>query len=363
MRIIVLVAALGLAAACESGSSDPGKEPETSAPAGKVVDIEGTVRARPLQGEARVLVLGDEVRGAEIIETGADGSVQIALYHNDAQWFLGPDKQRQVSESEAWRLPRQPRQPLLAGTGEVDPTAAAGRQAERQAADTLATARAAVGEEGAAVADERAAPPEKAADDAADKAASTPVQRRVTRSRQPSTKKPEHERSPSSSDSSAPGTFMREQPAAEAPVTEDTEGGAAAADHGPPTGAAGKSAQRPASAPDSEGASLVAPVSPAIQLGATNLGKDADAAALRAVRAAIQKRLPRVVQCLGAHKPAERSAVVSFAITPAGRASSPEISVKDQVLRGCLTKHWRPLRIPGVAAGTKVEQTLLLVGF
>jgi hypothetical protein len=356
-RIIVLVAALGLAAACESGSSGQGKAPETSAPAGKVVDIEGTVRARPAQGEARVLALGDEVRGADIIETEADGSVQIALHHNGAQWFLGPDKQRQVSESEAWRLPSQPRQPLLART--ADPTAAAGRQAERHAADTLATAR-------PVEIEERAAMPDEALDDAAGKAASAPAERRVTRDQQPSSKKRDHKQSASSIDSTAPRMVELEpgQRSAEAPVTPAPGGGAAAADHGPPASApAQSSAQRSASAPESAAASLVAPAGPAIQLGATDLGSDVDEAALRAVRNAIQRRLPAVVQCLGTHTPAERSVVVSFAITPQGRASSLDSPVKDSVLHGCLNKHLRSLTITGVAAGTKVEQTLLLVGF
>jgi hypothetical protein len=355
-RIIVLVAALGLTAACESGSSGQGKAPDTSAPAGKVVDIQGTVRARPVQGEARVLALGDEVRGADIIETGAEGSVQIVLYHNDAQWFLGPDKQRQVSESEAWRLPRQPRQPLLARTGDSDPTAAAGRQAERQAADTLATARAVVTEDHEDVSD-------KAADDAAGKVKSAP-DRRVTTDRHTSSKKREHKPSSAKMESKAPDRPAPDSArrAAEASVIE-VEGGKAAPDPESPTGATTKPAQRPGLSPESAATSLVAPASPAIQLGATNLGKDGDVAALPAVRNAIQKRLPRVMRCLGTHKPAVRSAVVSFAITVEGRASSLESPVQDKVLRGCLNKHLRSLKLTGVAAGTKVEQSLVLVGF
>jgi hypothetical protein len=364
MRIIVLVAALGLSAACESGSSDGGNAPELSAPAGKVVDIEGTVRARPEQGEARALALGDEVRGSDIIETGPEGSVRIELYHNNAQWSLGPDKQRQVSESEAWRLPAQPRQPLLTRTDDTDPTAAAGRQAERHAADTLATARAAVPEEPVDMPDRA---PSAAADEtldvAAGKAASTPVQRRITGDQRASQKKGDSKQDSSMKESRAADTSTVEPElrAEKAPVAEATGGAAAALDHGPPSSASAKAAPRSVPAPESS-ASL-APASPTIELGTTKVGDDADAAALRAIRRAIQKQLPRVRQCLGTHKPAERSVVVTFVITAEGRASSIESPARDEVLRGCLGKHLRSLTITGVPAGTKVEQTLLLADF
>jgi hypothetical protein len=363
MRIIVLVAALGLSAACESGSSDSGKAPELSAPAGKVVDIEGTVRARPERGEARALALGDEVRGSDIIETGPEGSVRIELYHNNAQWSLGPDKQRQVSESEAWRLPRQPRQPLLTRTDDTDPTAAAGRQAERHAADTLATARAAVPEEPVDMPDRA---PSAAVDETLDvvaEAASIPVERSITRDQRDSRKKRDSKQDSSVRESRAADTSTVELGlrAAKAPVSGAGEDGAAALDRGPPMGASADAAQRSMPAP--ERAASLAPASPAIQLGTTRLGNDAGEAALRAIRSAIQKQLPRVMRCLGAHEPAERSVVISFVVTAEGRASSMKSRARDKVLRGCLDAHLRSLHITDVPAGTKVEQTLLLADF
>lgn len=124
-------------AACKD-SEPAATAPGDTAPAGRVIEITGTVRARNTQGE-RPLALGHEVAGSDTIITDTGASVSIWLYHNNARWNLGPEKERRVMESAAWSLPRSEDAPLLDGKGQDDRTAAAGRQAERSAADTLAT--------------------------------------------------------------------------------------------------------------------------------------------------------------------------------------------------------------------------------
>jgi hypothetical protein len=80
--------------------------------------------------------VGDTVSADDVVETGADGAVEIELRHNRARWALAANQSKQVSASTAWRA--APRDPEATGGG--DRTAAAGRHAEREAADTSASA-------------------------------------------------------------------------------------------------------------------------------------------------------------------------------------------------------------------------------
>jgi len=130
----VLVSLLALAACKDDGAkaSDP---PAQGMTAGKVVEASGTVSATR-DGKSRALAAGAEVAGDDTVETGADGHVVIHLAHNNATWDLGANKKQRVDASMAWTLAKQD-----GSAATVDQaTSAAGRHAERSAADTVATA-------------------------------------------------------------------------------------------------------------------------------------------------------------------------------------------------------------------------------
>jgi hypothetical protein len=132
----VLVGLLSVSAvACKFGGESPKSQPGVAV--GKVVEVAGTVTVRHAD-VARPLAKGDAVEGDDVIETGADGNVIIELAHNLARWELGPNKKSMVRESAAFRLAKK--------TGDVtvvhEDTAAAGRPAERSAADTSVSASA-----------------------------------------------------------------------------------------------------------------------------------------------------------------------------------------------------------------------------
>jgi hypothetical protein len=121
-RALVLLLVL---ASCKD---DAPAAPATSA-AGKVVEVTGKVT-----DNGAALAAGDSVREADVIDTGTDGHIVIELAHNQARWELGPNKHQKVSESIAWTLPMQE------ATKPIDQnTAAAGRNAERSAADSTST--------------------------------------------------------------------------------------------------------------------------------------------------------------------------------------------------------------------------------
>jgi hypothetical protein len=85
---------------------------------------------------AQPLANGATVEGEDVIETGADGNVVIELSHNLARWELGANQTSKVRESSAWSLAKK--------TGSVaaveQNSAAAGRPAERSAAETSVSA-------------------------------------------------------------------------------------------------------------------------------------------------------------------------------------------------------------------------------
>ncbi len=134
---IGLVAAVGCGRESSSG-------PQKDQPAGEVLEVTGTVTAELTASgktQSRPLAVGDRVLADETIVTGPDSAVTIRLLHNDVRWSLGADKRKVVRQSAAWNAPKGGGD-LLAGAG-GDQTAVAGRHAEREAADTAATAIAA----------------------------------------------------------------------------------------------------------------------------------------------------------------------------------------------------------------------------
>lgn len=137
-RAVWLALVLGASATTGCGQRDSGAVVLPGAAAGTIVQVSGTVTARR-GGQTRALAVGDSVSGDDVIATGADGRVAIELLHNRVRWSLGPGREKQVSASAAWTAAR--------GTTEVAVTdergGTAGRHAERQAADTAATAHAA----------------------------------------------------------------------------------------------------------------------------------------------------------------------------------------------------------------------------
>ena len=134
MLRVVLVGVLSLSAVgCKSKEASPKAQPGVAA--GKVLEVTGSVTVRHAD-VARPLASGDSVDADDTIETGADGHVLIELVHNNAKWDLGANKKQVVRESLAWKLAKND------GTAKpVDQdTAAAGRPAERSAAESGPTA-------------------------------------------------------------------------------------------------------------------------------------------------------------------------------------------------------------------------------
>lgn len=153
------------------GGESAGPKVVAGAPAGDVFDVRGTVTATR-NGETRQLARGDVVSGDDVIDTGGDGNIAIRLRHNLVPWTLGPGKKEQVGLSLAWKAPRST-QTVAGPTGER--SGAAGRHAEREAADTAANAAAAAETEVAtATATDETAPAAPAPGGAPEPAAAPP---------------------------------------------------------------------------------------------------------------------------------------------------------------------------------------------
>ncbi len=135
MKSVVLSALVLAIAVPACGKGGAEVEVIAGAPAGDVTEVAGTVTATRA-GQVRPLRVGDAVSGDDVIATAADGRVTIALRHNHVPWSLGPGASRRVADSAAWRAPEG------ANVADVTDTVsgAAGRHAERTAADTIATA-------------------------------------------------------------------------------------------------------------------------------------------------------------------------------------------------------------------------------
>jgi hypothetical protein len=133
LRALLLgILASSAVVACK-GKRDSSAVPAGTA-AGKVVAISGSVEATRA-GATRQLAMGTEVFADDEIKTGADGTVEIELFHNHAKWSLIANKQARVDASLAWGMDKQEASKTVEHN-----TAAAGREAERSAAETSATA-------------------------------------------------------------------------------------------------------------------------------------------------------------------------------------------------------------------------------
>ncbi len=131
--LFVGVLAVSAVAGCGKKSDDAPKVAVGTA-AGKVIELSGKVSATR-DGKTRDLAQGGEVFGDDQIETAADGAVTIELFHNGAHWSVIANKKARVDASLAWSLDKQ-----AASKTVEQSSAAAGRNAERSAADTAATA-------------------------------------------------------------------------------------------------------------------------------------------------------------------------------------------------------------------------------
>jgi hypothetical protein len=121
----------------------------TSAAAGTVVEVSGKVNATR-NGASRSLATGNEVFADDVVETASDGSVVIELTHNNARWSLEGGQQSRVDESVAFGLEKQAKSKVIEHA-----TSAAGRHADRQAAETKESAVEAAPAATADVEDER----------------------------------------------------------------------------------------------------------------------------------------------------------------------------------------------------------------
>ena len=138
LRAVLVCLACACACACACGSGDgstsPGVASGVAADAGKVRELTGKVTAGR-GSEVRTLTVGAPIRADDVIDTGTDGSVVIELVHNNALWSLEPGIKARVDQSPAWTLAKQD------AAKPIDhATSAAGRHADRQAADTQVTA-------------------------------------------------------------------------------------------------------------------------------------------------------------------------------------------------------------------------------
>lgn len=127
----VLFGAVACVIAC--GTSAPDNAAQPGAVAGNVVEVTGQVTAGGKQ-----LVVGDQVKTDDTVETGADGHVTIELLHNHARMELAANHKMKPMDSLAWTQPKASAQPV-AGTDQA--TSAAGRPAERSAAESNTTAQ------------------------------------------------------------------------------------------------------------------------------------------------------------------------------------------------------------------------------
>jgi hypothetical protein len=102
-RVILSVMLAVVAAACSKHRGDaPAASSQTAAaPAGKVLEVAGAVTVG-----GRQLAVGDALSADDLVDTGSDGRVVIELEHNLAHWELGANKHEKVSDSIAWKLPR-----------------------------------------------------------------------------------------------------------------------------------------------------------------------------------------------------------------------------------------------------------------
>ena len=132
LRAVLLgILAVSAAASCSKKADAPSAA--VGVAAGKVVEITGKVDATR-EGKTRTLALGSGIFGDDQIATSADATVAIELFHNNAKWSVVSNKVARVDASLAWGLDKQE-----ASKAVEHNSAAAGRNAERSAADTSST--------------------------------------------------------------------------------------------------------------------------------------------------------------------------------------------------------------------------------
>lgn len=131
--LFALVVAISVVS-CKGGGEEAAKVAPNASGAGKVLEVAGkvTVGGKPL-------AVGQMLAADDVIETGADGHVVIELQHNLAHWELGANKSQKLSESIAWKLPKNEGNAQYT----IQDMSAAGRPAERGAANTESSAPAA----------------------------------------------------------------------------------------------------------------------------------------------------------------------------------------------------------------------------
>ena len=131
--LFVLVLAVA-ASACGKGKDDSAaSQPQPGETAGKVVEVSGQVTVK-----GKHVAVGDMLKADDVIETGADGRIVVELTHNLAHWELGGNKSQKVSDSIAWKLPRDEGNAKIV----IQDMSSAGRPAERSAAETSVSANA-----------------------------------------------------------------------------------------------------------------------------------------------------------------------------------------------------------------------------
>ncbi len=146
-----LRAAIAITALCASasgsgcGNRGSGGGPPGEGVAGVVLEVEGQATARAAAAPApRPLAVGSELAADDTVETAADASLRLRLYHNRALLALEGGKSIVLRDSAAWGAQPAPADPFERSGGSTV-TTVAGRQAEGTGADTRATATPPVG--------------------------------------------------------------------------------------------------------------------------------------------------------------------------------------------------------------------------
>ncbi|MCC6993074.1 MAG: AgmX/PglI C-terminal domain-containing protein [Deltaproteobacteria bacterium] len=138
VRIGGILAACAALAWAGCGKSRKSSQPGPDATAqGQVTALVGEVTAARGPASPRVLVVGAEVFADDVIRTGVGASVSIKIARA-ATFELGAERERALAEVIA----SLDSMPSTGASPEADLTAAAGRHAEAEAADTMATANA-----------------------------------------------------------------------------------------------------------------------------------------------------------------------------------------------------------------------------
>lgn len=131
---ILILFFCSLVASCgKSSGSDAPKE----GPAGQVQVVQGLVQATRSGQSTRDLSAGDTIYVDDSLESGEGASAVIVFGHNNATWQLSAGYKGKVVDSLPWRTKRHRTSALV--RAEQTQTAAAGRNSEREAAESIET--------------------------------------------------------------------------------------------------------------------------------------------------------------------------------------------------------------------------------